>query len=489
MPYMKHTKTGAIAKLADAGSYVLAAVIVLLPLHAFLTVAAGSLTGQYELVRLWKEFILLALLPLAAVLVWKTPGLWQRLRGGWLFWTIATYVVLHILLGVVSLLKGQVNYYALLYAWVVNLRFLLVFVIALALASRSGWLLSRWKQLVLWPAVLVVGFGMLQTFALPTDFLRHFGYNTETIAPFETVDEKLDYIRIQSTLRGANPLGAYLVVVLAALTVLLLLGKDRDAPNSRRQLAGVTMFSAALIVLMVTYSRSAYIGATLAVLLAVWLVLKHRRARQRLAAGLVIFALVAGSAALVFRENDRFENTFFHTDEHSTSPISSNEGRLSAMQAGMGDVASEPFGRGPGTAGPASQHNLRPERIAENYYLQLGQEVGWIGLALFLAINGLVARELWRRRESALARVLLASLAGIAFIGLLQHVWTDDTLALIWWALAGVALALGSAGLKVTPAIISVSNKSANKPASSNDTKTGKTEKHDIPKTKPPRRR
>lgn len=437
---MRQTKTATSSKPAVIGCYILAAVVVLLPFHAFLTVAAGSLTGQYELTRLWKELVLLGLLPLAVVAVWRTPGLWERLRRGWLFWLLAAYVALQLLLGLVALAKGQVNYYALLYAWVVNLRFLLIFVIALALASRADWLYRHWRQLLLWPAALVVGFGMLQLFALPTDFLQRFGYSDQTIAPFETVDDKLEYIRIQSTLRGSNPLGAYLVVVLAALTALLLRGRDRQAVSSRRQLVGVTMFSASLIVLMATYSRSAYIGAALAILLAIWLVLHGHQARRRLAAGLVILALVGGVAGFVLRENDRFENTFFHTDEHSQSAMSSNESRRSAITSAAIEVAREPFGRGPGTAGPASQHNNQPVRIAENYYLQIGQEVGWIGMVLFVLINGLVARELWRRRGDTLARLLLASLAGLAFIGLLQHVWTDDTLSLVWWAFAGIAI-------------------------------------------------
>jgi hypothetical protein len=40
-----------------------------------------------------------------------------------------------------------------------------------------------------------------------------------------------------------------------------------------------------------------------------------------------------------------------------------------------------------------------------------------------------------------LARVLLASLAGIIFVNLLSHAWTDDTLAYLWWGLTGIALA------------------------------------------------
>jgi len=57
-----------------------------------------------------------------------------------------------------------------------------------------------------------------------------------------------------------------------------------------------------------------------------------------------------------------------------------------------------------------------------------------------------------RARGSRLALVAFAALVGISFVGLLSHVWADDTLAFIWWGLAGVALAgMGVAIDTLTP--------------------------------------
>lgn len=454
--------TNVTSKLVVCLNYVLALILVVLPFHAFLTIAVANVTGGYEFIRLWKEVLILAISPVVAWTVWKRPITWRQLRSGWLVWCIGAYAALHILLGLVALAKGQVNSYAMLYAWDINLRFLLFFILALMLTSQWDWLHRHWSKVIVWPAVVVVSFGLLQLFALPVDFLQRFGYGLGTVMPFETVDQKLDYVRIQSTLRGANPLGAYMVVVLSALAVILL----RDF-RDKRQIMGVTMFSASLIVLMATYSRSAYVGAFLAVLTAVWLVLHGQKARRRLAIGLVALTLLAAGFAAALRDNDRLQNTFFHTDENSASPMSSNEVRSSALQSALDDVIDEPFGRGPGTAGPASQHNVQPERIAENYYLQIGQELGWLGMALFVGINGLVARGLWQRRRDGLARALLASLAGIAFIGLVQHVWTDDTLALVWWGMAGAALSITPGQ---PPAILAAREKTTPTPKVANAT-------------------
>ncbi|MGH8466822.1 MAG: O-antigen ligase family protein, partial [Pseudomonas sp.] len=155
-----------------------------------------------------------------------------------------------------------------------------------------------------------------------------------------------------------------------------------------------------------------------------------------------VAAVLAFGLLAVFRDNDRVENIIFHTDENSLSATSSNEQRASAIQDGLADLANEPFGRGPGTAGPASAHNSQPARIAENYYLQIGQETGWLGLGLFVAIVWMVGRRLWHRRSDPLARALFVSLIGLSFISLVQHAWTDDTLAILWWGLAGVAMAI-----------------------------------------------
>jgi hypothetical protein len=45
------------------------------------------------------------------------------------------------------------------------------------------------------------------------------------------------------------------------------------------------------------------------------------------------------------------------------------------------------------------------------------------------------------RRRELLSQILFASLIGITFINFLSHAWTDDTLAYLWWGLAGIALA------------------------------------------------
>jgi O-Antigen ligase len=424
-------------RLYSLAAWGVGVVLVLVPFHAFLTVWLGSAFGVYEISRLWKEGLLAGLALVAVWLLWKDAGLRRAVRQNPLFIAIGAYVLLHVLLGLWALVRGQVNAEALAYALTVNLRFVGFFVICCIIASRVGWLRRRWAWLFLIPASVVVLIGLLQAFVLPVDTLKHVGYGPETIAPYQTVDQKLEYVRVQSTLRGANPLGAYLVVVAAGAMAVLARGQYKP----RIRLMCGMLLAASLVVLALTYSRSAYIGAAIAMAAIAWWAIARPAVRRWLAAGLAALLVVASGAAILWQDNNALQNIAFHTDETSQSAQTSNEDRWAAQQQAVQEVLHEPLGRGPGTAGPASQHTIQSSRIAENYYLQLGQEVGWLGLGLFGSIIVLVARQLWRIKQTALGAALLASLLGIIFINVVSHAWADDTLGLVWWGFAGIALA------------------------------------------------
>jgi hypothetical protein len=343
------------------------------------------------------------------------------------------YIGLHLVLGLLALWQDRVNLSALIYSLLSNLRFVTFFVICLVVARQNSWLETHWKHVVLIPAAAVVGFGLLQHFLLPVDWLRHFGYGPNTIPAYQAVDQKLAYARLQSSLRGANPLGAYLVLIIAVLTALILKAKKwRGWWWVSALLAGIALFF--------TYSRSAWIGAAAAVLIILWRSLQQPQLKRYLLIGLAACALIGLGGVYVLRNNDHVQNTLFHTDEHSLSSDSSNFDRLGHLKNGLKDIAHEPWGGGPGTAGPASVRNPERTRLAENYYLQIGQEVGVVGLLIFISINILVAAALFKQ-SGALSLALFASLIGLTIVNMLSHAWGDDTLGLLWWGLAGIALA------------------------------------------------
>ena len=438
---MKHSflRSG---KVAD---YLIAIVLVLVPFQAFLTVFGSSLVGHYTALRLWDDAVLALLLCLVGYWLVRDKALRSWFARSLLVRIICAYAGLTVLLGIISYLKGEVSLKALAYGLLVNLRFLGWFLAVLVRLQRPSFLTRRWLRLLLIPAAIVVLFGALQYTVLPHDFLGHFGYDAKTnIAPIETINHNSHYIRVQSTLRGANPLGAYLVTVVAALGLLFIRGR-------RRWIAAVFGL-VALLTLYASGSRSAWIGTLLGFCVVVWYSLRTRRSRRIFGiAGLAVLVLAA-CAAVLLRNNVSLENALLHTQKHSAVSTGSNSAHASALRSGLNDVVRQPFGDGPGTAGPASVYNTgHPARIAEDYYVQVAQETGWLGLALFLSALGLVALELYRRiGTSRLALIVFAGFTGIAFVNLLSHAWADDTLAYAWWGFAGIAL--GAQAGKGSPA-------------------------------------
>lgn len=410
-----------------------AAILVLIPFHAFLTVWLASIFGHYTPLRLWKEG-LLAILSLGAVYLFiKYPKLRWKLISYKLHWLIAVYALVQVIEGIIALLMHHVTAKAVAYAWLSNLRFLLFFLVVWTITMQVPKLARLWPRWVVWPLALVVAVGLLQFFVLPYDALKHVGYNSQTIFPYETINHDIHHLRIMSTLRGANPLGAYLLVALSLLAVLW---------RKQRKLWQGILFVGSLITLYLTFSRSAWIGFVLSMGVLAWASLKTKRAKEFALGSMALAVLLFGGLGLALRHNTTFQDVLFHTDDHSSIKKSSNAGHASALHDGVMDLLHNPFGNGPGTAGPASVYNNHPARIAENYFVQIGQETGWIGLLLFGAINVVVARALWRRRHQPLALGLFAALVGVTFVNLLSHAWADDTLAYLWWGLAGMAVAV-----------------------------------------------
>lgn len=416
-----------------AASYLTAAVLALVPFHAFLTIWLSSAFGHYTAFRLWSAVLLLVLVVMAAVVLWRDRAMYHRFRAMTLWQLIALYAALSFVLGVAALATGAVTVTALGYGLLSNLRYLAFFFALAVIAYKQSWLRRHWQSLILWPAAIVSIFAVLQYLVLPADFLTHFGYNGSTINPISTINNNPEYPRVMSTLRGANPLGAYLVVVLGLIAALFVSGYKRRLVTVLGVLsAGALLFS---------FSRSAWLGTCIALGTVAVVSLQTKHSRRILIAGAGVLVLLAAIGLYLSQHNAALQNALYHTEDKSTVSVSSNDSRESALKRGARDVVHEPFGRGPGSAGPASIYNTgQPTRLAENYYLQIGQELGWIGLVLFVAIQVLVLLALWRGRSDPLSLGLFASAIGLVLVNLLSHAWTDDTLAFLWWGLSGIAL-------------------------------------------------
>ena len=402
------------------------------PFYALLTVWGSSLVGHYTYLRLYTEVILIICTVAAIYLVSLDKKIRQKLFSSKLMWLIILYCTLVLIVGLGAYYTKNVTAKAFGYGPTIDTRYLLFFVVCLVAGYMSNFIRKNWMTIVLWPAGIVTAFGLLQAFVLPRDFLKHFGYNSSTIMPYGTINSNQGYVRIQSTLRGVNPYGAYLVILISLLGSIIL--------KIKQSWVYLTLFLASIITLIYTFSRSAWIGVFVALTLIIFVyAYKTKFFIPLCIAGLVIILGISGIA--LSAHSARLQNIIFHTQSNSSIKVSSDQGHLSGLKNGLKDIYHQPFGGGTGTAGPASTYNPKRTRIAENYYIQVGQETGVIGLILFVAINILVALYLWKDRSDALSLGLFASFIGLFVVNMFSHAWTDPTLSYIWWGLAGIALA------------------------------------------------
>ncbi len=431
IPLMKKTRRQTNnTKLILYLSYGMMLIMLLLPFHAFFTTWAGASFGYIDVFRIWKEILILLLGLGAVALLLKDRLLRREVFGNFIIQAILAYTLFSILRALYGYSSDAVSLDAMLFGLIVNLRYLAFFGLVYVVGLRTSILRQTWEKIVLIPAMIVIGFGIIQHFLLSKNFLEHFGYGPDTIPAYQSVDQKPEYIRLQSTMRGANPLGAYLVLIGSLLTARLV--KVRNWQTS-------VMMAATLLVIFFTYSRSAWIGLAVS-LVSMLLVLRPKLWKPVFVLS-IAFIMVAGAGLYALRENDHVQNILFHSDETSLAEASSNEVRYRALSTSVGDIFTQPLGGGVGSAGPASFRNTKNHaRIAENYFIQIGQEAGIVGLVMYVAILAAVVKGLWQRRYDRLGLVLFASFIGIAAVNMISHAWADDTLSLLWWGLAGIAL-------------------------------------------------
>lgn len=422
-----------VSRLEKAYMVLLAVIFGGIVLHAPISVGLGVLFPDYDLlIKSWKEVLMLASVPLAIAIITRR-NLWQELWRDWIFRLIIAYVILHFLTMAV-LYQGAAATAA---GLAIDLRYILFFGLVYILVRTLPVYRRLLLKISLIGAVIVVGFATLQLF-LPPDILKHLGYSKETIVPYLTVDENPDYVRVNSTLRGPNPLGAYAAVVLTLLIAALV--RKRLQFADKKIAIGIGLLTlCSLIALWVSYSRSALLAVVASVAVVLAMTIARRLSRKVwVITAAVTFAIIGG---LIANQNSSFvSNVLLHENPNEGNSFNSNDGHLESLIHGTELLIAQPLGAGVGSTGSASLYTDTP-RIIENQYLFVAHETGWLGLLVFVAIFIAVLLRLWRERHDWISLGVFASGIGLALIGALQPVWVDDTVSIIWWGLAGLAIA------------------------------------------------
>lgn len=411
-----------------------------MPFHVFLSQWLSTLTGGLEAWKIAKDLVLFLFTLFTICLVW-----WQG-KGNkvftWLVVVTAAYGALHLL---VWALHPSIYTRSAELGVIYNMRLPL----SLILGYGAALLLPKFAfstviKITLIISTIIAALGILQYF-LPADLLTHFGYSQARGAlPVFYIDDNHNLpIRIIATLREPNALAAYLVLPATALGALLLRTKDK---NKRYVLGGALAIH--LLAILLTYSRSALGGVVLSLALVVWwqytdwFVACIKRFWPILVALMIGF----GVGTYSVRNTNFFESYIAHghiKNSHKTE-LDSNQLHTYFLKRGLEGIKNQPLGHGPGTAGLASIQNPKGSFLTENYYVQIGYEVGVAGLLIFVGLNVWVYLRLAKRAD-VWGHVLMASFWAYVVTNMLLHTWSNEAVAFQWWVLAGMAIALTTA--------------------------------------------
>lgn len=408
---------------------VLLFVFVVIIFHAPLSVYLGQFL-QPDIIKAWKEILLLAITPVVLFLLWSAKLL-QKLSRDLLLQLIVIYAALHL----VILFFIPTNSFQQLAGLSIDLRYLLFFVLVFSIVVLRPSLRDIFIKGTAIASSISLFFASLQATILPSDILKYLGYSRETIAPYLTVDKNTDFIRINGTFRGPNPLGAYSVVYLSLISAFVI-KKQRTFMRYKWQISILALL--AIVALWASYSRSALL-ALLISFGTIVMVTFLRKVKLRYWFSLVVISLVLIGSLFAMRDSAFFQNVVLHNNPNGGSSVDSNDGHAQSLASGLERAFRQPFGAGIGSTGSASLQSSEPN-IIENQYLFIAHETGWFGLILFIIIFEMILWRLYQNRRDWLSLGVFTSGVGLAFIGILLPVWADDTVSLVWFGLAAVAL-------------------------------------------------
>ncbi len=473
--------------------------ITLLPFHAlFVTVVTKVLLGEghapLSVLALWKEALLVVIVGFACVEIFRSASAREMRR-------VDIFDVLLLALIAIAVLLTAMNQewkhalYGFKYDLFVPAAFLVL--------RRVSW--SEQFRHTLAKSVMIVGgflalYGLL-TLLFPESFFHLLGYSdlhslylpNGSLAPFQQIGG-LGLRRIQSTMSGPNQFGLWLLIPFSIALCTAWKGEDHlrspmrttaeTLPQAYRPREYFPYLLLLLLAILFTFSRSAWIAVILILFGFLFLTLPQR-VSWSITLSTLIFALLVGTVV------------------GSLAPgvvlrVASSKGHIDRPIQAMETMRANPLGLGLGTAGPASNRfsdacvdveagsdlswakyhpelcllsdgrQLKPGNrtchcplLTENWYLQIGVELGIAGLILWTLITILMLLKTGRVAITATRRVFNPRLMhrgtqeanqfiiersaflmflGVSVAALFLHAWEDSAVMMTVWVLLALSL-------------------------------------------------
>jgi len=475
--------------------------LALLPLHALLVTAGTKLLmgkGHAPLayLALWKEALLGVILVLSVMEVMRATRKGQRtkdkgLRKGNVFWRVDWIDGLILLLIVLAIAVTVFTHGDWKLAFL-GFRYDFVPLVAFLVARRVAWseaFMQMVPKVLIGIGVVVSMYGILTAF-LPMKFFLWLGYSPAhslyfadgPVAAFQQVSDT-GLRRIQSTMSGPNQLGLWILVPLGIWLSWLAKGRGIIEYWNTRTLKYWVSGALLLGALFLTFSRAAWIAAFVMAMVTLCRSVPRRHLKHAAIGAIIIVASIGIVASALF------PSVFFR--------LSSSRGHLVRPLQAIGRIINHPLGEGLGAAGPASNrvsetcvflrpqddpswakttprlcvflgstqvqpadHACRCPFLPENWYLQIGVEMGVLGFVLFVTLVVFVLRRMNAECRMYNVKCLLAKdgfsqtnnstfyiqhftflvFLGISIAALFLHAWEDSAVSYTVWLLLAVQL-------------------------------------------------
>lgn len=221
------------------------------------------------------------------------------------------------------------------------------------------------------------------------------------------------------------------------------LGLERLAARRLSKLAAVAT-AGAITAIVLTVTRSALLGAGVAAILAVGFASRRSPGRLRLVLAVATAAVLVVPLAGHSSVTGRFKEIF------NGSQSGDSQQHITASRVAYEFILDHPTGAGLGSnTATADRFQTGIPVTAEDSYLETGAELGVAAMALLVACVLLLLIRLRARSKLGGAGGELAAGAwlggaGLALGGCFLQTWLEIPTALVFWAIAGMALAEAS---------------------------------------------
>ena len=239
----------------------------------------------------------------------------------------------------------------------------------------------------------------------------------------------LNIRRLQSLLAGPNALGLYMLALAAYA-----LGLFKKISTKLIWLVPILS-----LILILTFSRSSLVGLIILLIVStvVWLYKKIGAAKTITLA--LLFAVILLISSLALYKSDKYKSYVTHGTSSSLRYEQIIRVWNQKNEIGL-------LGRGSGTAGPSSQNRLDggPNHWSEDIYLEIFEELGFIGLILYLAIIISLLLKGWKNYNTPEGQTAFLITLSFAVSGLFLNNYTGQVGIYLLWLANGLMLQKGN---------------------------------------------